>query len=89
MADPPPYPDADDTGVEPDRESITGAPRWVKVFGVIGIVVVLLVVVVMLVTGGEHGPWRHAPGSDTSGVEAPEGAALDGRLLAAVSAWSQ
>ena len=83
MADPPPYPDTDDTGVEPDRESTTGAPRWVKVFGVIGIVVVLLLVVLMLASGGEHGPWRHAPGGDTSGVEAPEG------LLAAVSAWSQ
>jgi len=34
----------------------TGVPRWVKVFGIIGIVLVLLIIV-MLLTG--HGPARH------------------------------
>ena len=58
MADPPRYPNTDnDTGAGPDRESATGTPRWVKVFGIIALVVVLLVVVVMLI-GGEHGPGR-------------------------------
>jgi hypothetical protein len=43
-----------------------GTPLWVKVFGVIALVVVV-VVVVMLVTGrGGHGPSRHTPGGDTS-----------------------
>ena len=46
MADRPPYP---------------GMPRWVKVFGIIGIVVVLLVVIVLATgVGGEHGPGRHS-----------------------------
>lgn len=49
-----------------DRESPPGMPLWVKVFGIIGIVVVLLVVI-MLVTGrggpGGHGPGRHTPPS--------------------------
>jgi hypothetical protein len=43
MADPPPYP---------------GTPRWVKVFGII-VLVVLVLSVILLFTGG-HGPARHA-----------------------------
>jgi hypothetical protein len=74
MASRPPYPDTDDTDMGPDQEPTTGPPRWVKVFAVIGVVVVLLVVVVMLASDGQHGPWRHAPGS-APGVEAPEGQA--------------
>jgi hypothetical protein len=46
MADPSPYP---------------GTPRWVKVFGIIVLVLVLLVVARMFIGGGEHGPGRHAP----------------------------
>ena len=60
MANRPPYPDTDnDTGVGPDRESTTGTPRWVKVFGIIVIVVVLLFVILMF--GGGHDPstWGH------------------------------
>ncbi len=56
MADPPPYP---------------GTPRWVKVFGIIGIVVVLLVVARMFIGGGEHGPGRHAPSGDAGGQVLP------------------
>ena len=44
-----------------NRPSYPGAPRWVKVFGIIVIVVVLLVVV-MLLTG--HGPGRHTTSGD-------------------------
>jgi ABC-type transporter Mla subunit MlaD len=58
MADLPPYP---------------GTPRWVKVFGIIGIVVVLLVSII-LVTGvggpGGHGPGRHTPPIE-HGVQQP------------------
>lgn len=35
-----------------------GTPRWVKVFGIIAIVVILLFVI-LLVIGGSHGPRRH------------------------------
>ena len=48
MADRPPYP---------------GTPRWVKVFGIIVLVLVLLFVARMFI-GGEHGPGRHAPTGD-------------------------
>jgi hypothetical protein len=55
MADPPsPGHDTDDTGVEPDRESKPGMPRWVKV-GIIALVVLVLLVVI-LTLAGVHDP---------------------------------
>ena len=52
MADPIPHSDNDsDTGD-------TGMPRWVKVFGLVALVLVLLFVILML-TG--HSPGRHMP----------------------------
>ena len=62
MADPHRYPDSngDDTGAGPDRGSTTSTPRWVRVFGIIVIVLVLLFVVQILIGGG-HGPGAHAP----------------------------
>ncbi len=53
MADPPPYPDSNsDTGDD------TRAPRWVKVFGIIFLVLVLLFVILHLTGGGfrDHTP---------------------------------
>lgn len=67
MADPPPYPDADEG---PDRRSIAGTTRWVKVFGVIAVVLALLVGVLVLTGGGNHGPGRHS-GSGGTGSQAP------------------
>jgi hypothetical protein len=61
MADPPGYPDSgDDRGVGPDRRSTTGTPRWVKVFGIVALVLVLLFLVLLLT--GNHGPGRHSSG---------------------------
>lgn len=51
MAEPPPYP---------------GAPRWVKVFGLIAIILVLLLAVLMFTRGPGgrgHGPQLHTPSS--------------------------
>jgi hypothetical protein len=56
MADAPPYP---------------GIPRWVKVSGIIGIVVVLLVIIMFTGVGGEHGPGRHTPSGDPGGHTPP------------------
>lgn len=51
----------DGTGARPDREATTGAPRWVKVSGIIVIVLVLLFVILQLTgIGGSHGPGQHA-----------------------------
>ena len=51
---------SDDIGAARDVEPTTGAPRWVKAFGVIALVVVVLVLVLLLVGGGNHGPGRHS-----------------------------
>lgn len=59
MADPPPYSNAgDDAGVESEGES-TGTPRWVKVFGIIAIIVAVLFIILLVAGGGHHGPSRH------------------------------
>ena len=72
MADPPPYPDTgDDTGVGADRRSTVGAPRWVKVFGILALV--LVVVVAVLLLSGGHGPGRHTPSGDPGGHIPPAG----------------
>jgi ABC-type transporter Mla subunit MlaD len=54
--------------IDPPPNGDTGTPRWVKVFGIVALVVVVLVVVVAVTgRGGEHGPGRHAPAVDTGG----------------------
>jgi hypothetical protein len=60
-----------DSSQEPDRRDKTpeasisaanaGVPRWVKVSGLVALVVVLLVVVMLLIPGN-HGPGRHLGG---------------------------
>jgi hypothetical protein len=65
MADSPPYPDSNSgTGEgaseEPDRRSTTGAPRWVKVFGVIALVLILLFVILHLTGRGLGGHTPHS-----------------------------
>jgi len=62
------------THVGPDRESTPSTPRWVKVFGIIVIVLVLLVGIIMFTgVGGQHGPGRHIPPSSVTkhGVQQP------------------
>ena len=70
MADPRPYPDTNDAaaGVVPVRGAAASTPRWVKVFGVIALVLVLLVGIMLLTGGGsgDHGPGRHIPPTDQS-----------------------
>ena len=63
-------------GAEPDGEATTGAPRWVKVFGIIALVLVLLVGILLLAGGpGGHGPGRHTDGqTPASNVAELEGA---------------
>ena len=62
----------EDTDVDPGRD-YPGMPRWVKVSGIIALILVLLVVVMMVAGGGgQHGPGRHVPsggaGSHTSSI---------------------
>jgi hypothetical protein len=63
MADPP---------RDSDPNGYTGTPRWVKVFGIVVVVLVLLFVVLKLTgIGGEHGPARHMSSGDTGGHTLP------------------
>ena len=55
------------TGSPPGAGS-TNTPRWVKVFGIIAIVLVLLIVIMML-TG--HDPGRHIPSGDAGDYTSP------------------
>jgi hypothetical protein len=54
----------DDTSVRPAEDRPPSTPRWVKVSGIIAIVLVLLVVIMMFFGGGKHGPGRHLPGGN-------------------------
>ena len=56
-----------------ERKSTTSTPRWVKVSGIVVIILVLLVVAIMFISGGEHGPGRHMPSSSSVelGVKIP------------------
>jgi hypothetical protein len=68
MADLPPYPDSGNAGVGPDGGSPPSTPRWVKLFGIVLLVLVLLVAIIMITgVGGEHGPGRHMAGSGLGG----------------------
>ena len=49
-----------------NRESPPKMPRWVKVFGII-VIVLLLVFVIIHIFGGEHGPGRHISSDDHAG----------------------
>lgn len=50
-----------------DRELPPKAPRWVKVFITIAIVLILLFVIMKITgIGGDHGPGRHFSSDGTS-----------------------
>ena len=75
MADLSPYPDSngdagDDTGVGPGGGSTTGTPRWVKMFGIIAIILVLAVVILHL-TGRGLGGHTPSPSVTGHGVQRP------------------
>lgn len=53
MADPPSYPDS--------NSDTYSTPRWVKVFGIIALVVVLLFVILLLTRGHHRRPGDHTP----------------------------
>lgn len=53
--------------MRPDRRSTPGTPRWVKVSGIIALVLILLLVIMVLVGGGNHGPGRHIPSGGAGG----------------------
>jgi hypothetical protein len=71
MADSPSHPDD-------ERRPAPGMPRWVKVLGIVALVLVLLTIVLILVGGGSHGPGRHV-GGDASPAGVAEDRSPSGR----------
>jgi hypothetical protein len=65
MANPAPYTDTSgETDAQVNRASSSvypGTLRWVKVSGIVALILIVLVLVVMVLGGGEHGPMRHIP----------------------------
>jgi hypothetical protein len=48
-------------------DTAEGTPRWVKVFGIVALLVVAVVVVLILTgRGGPHSPRRHISPADTT-----------------------
>jgi hypothetical protein len=48
-------------------------PRWVKVSGLVAILVVLALLALLILGGGQHGPWQHGPRDHGPGHTPPEG----------------
>lgn len=52
--------------------ALRSTPLWVKVFGIIALVLVLLFVILQLTgLGGQHGPGRHIPSGETGNQTLP------------------
>jgi hypothetical protein len=64
--------DPDGRGAGPDGAPTTGAPRWVKMLGVLALALLVVFLVLQLTgVGGNHGPERHlsfGPGSATPSI---------------------
>lgn len=55
-----------------DTSYYPGTPRWVKVFGIVVLVLVLMAVIIMATgVGGEHGPGRHVSSGSAAGHAPP------------------
>ena len=49
-----------DSPSNPEPRAEPGMPRWVKIFGIITVIVIALFLILMFVKGpGGHGPSRH------------------------------
>jgi hypothetical protein len=60
MPDLSPAPDDSDATAAESGRNTGSTPRWVKLSGIVVLVLVLLFVVIMLIAGGSHGPGRHS-----------------------------
>lgn len=77
MSDSPLYRrDADDEAVDAAAPPDSGTPRWVKVAGVIALVILVMLLVALL-PGGKHGPGRHVGDTGTRSPVAFAPSAVD------------
>ena len=57
-----------DPDTEPDdRAAAPGVPSWVKISVIIVAILALALIAIMLLSGGGHGPSRHATGGQPAG----------------------
>ena len=57
---------------EPGGDSPPNMPGWVKVLGIIALILVLLIGIHIITgMGGPHGPSRHLPSGDSGGQTQP------------------
>jgi hypothetical protein len=77
MPDSGPYPrDTDDAeAAHATAAPDSGTPRWVKVAGIIALVVLVMLLVALL-SGGKHGPGRHLGDSGAGSLPAVAATAL-------------
>lgn len=80
MADPHRSADAGTTDhAAPGADPPAGPPRWVRVFGIVALVVLVLIVALLVFGGGgAHGPGRHASSSATTPVAIAEASRATG-----------
>ena len=83
MADSPPRPDPDRDTADalrqaPGAGTRPGTPRWVKLFGVIALLLLVLAVVMLVAGGGNHGPGRHSGAGGNGQATAPAMGAAGG-----------
>ena len=65
---------------DPSRSTEPGGiPRWVRISGIVVIILVLLVGVMLLIGGG-HRPRRHAPSGDPGGRTSLAGVTASDRV---------
>lgn len=56
-----------------DPSEYPGAPRWVKIAGMVAVALALLVAFIVFTgVGGGHGPSRHMPSAESGGDAVPE-----------------
>ena len=65
----PQSPAGETTSGVPNRDAPPATPRWVKIFGIVALVLIVIVVLAMLL-GGNHGPGRHGGALPTGGATA-------------------
>jgi hypothetical protein len=88
MAYRPPDPkSAEQSTAARDPDSPPDIPRWLKISGIVVIVLILVAVGLLLITGMEHGPGpvQHGPGSDAGSDPAAYARPTDGPPRLAVN----
>lgn len=87
MGEPPRHSNTDDPEPRPDLRPPPAVPGWVKVSGIVALVLALLIAIVLLTgIGGPHGPARHEPSGDGAPSSAAGMHTVTGRVESPLAA---